>query len=64
MELDMCLLQGYFKVMTSSKEPEISVEFNTAKYYREFEKFVNQIRKKEFRIIINKIENNNYKKPL
>jgi len=46
MELDMCLLQGYFKVMTSSKEPEISVEFNTAKYYREFEKFVNQIRKK------------------
>lgn len=60
----MCLLQGYFKVMTSSKEPEISVEFNTAKYYREFEKFVNQIRKKEFRIIINKIENNNYKKPL
>lgn len=46
MELDMCLLQGYFKIMTSSKEPEISVEFNTAKYYREFEKFVNQIRKK------------------
>jgi len=46
MELDMCLLQGYFKVMTSSKEPEISVEFNTAKYYREFEEFVNQIRQK------------------
>ncbi|CCU80710.1 hypothetical protein HSACCH_02252 [Halanaerobium saccharolyticum subsp. saccharolyticum DSM 6643] len=46
MELDMCLLQGYFKIMTSSKEPEISVEFNTAKYYREFEKFVNKIRKK------------------
>jgi len=46
MELDMCLLQGYFKVMTSSKEPEISVEFNTAKYYKEFEEFVNQIRKK------------------
>ncbi|MGM0498920.1 MAG: hypothetical protein ACQERL_01780 [Bacillota bacterium] len=51
MELDMCLLQGYFKVMTSSKEPEISVEFNTAKYYQEFESFVNSIRKK--RIVYN-----------
>lgn len=51
MELDMCLLQGYFKVMTSSKEPEISIEFNTANYYKEFEKFVNHIRKK--RIVYN-----------
>jgi len=51
MELDICLLQGYFKIMTSSKEPEISVEFNTAKYYQEFENFVNHIRKK--RIVYN-----------
>lgn len=47
MELDMCLLQGYFKVMTSSKEAEISIEFNTANYYQEFERFVNSIRKKK-----------------
>lgn len=46
LELDLCLLNGNFKVITSSSNsPEIVVEFNTANYYQEFEKFVSFIRK-------------------
>lgn len=45
MELDMCLLQGYFKVTTaSSEQPEIMINFNTANYYQEFESFVKNLR--------------------
>ncbi|RCW60287.1 hypothetical protein [Halanaerobium sp. ST460_2HS_T2] len=46
LELDLCLLQGKFEVITSSSiEPEIVVEFNTANYYQQFEEFVKIIRK-------------------
>jgi hypothetical protein len=46
MELDMCLLQGKFKVMTGdSEKAEIVVDFNTANYYKEFEGFVRSVRK-------------------
>ena len=46
LELDLCLLKGNFKVFTSSsKNPEILVEFNTADYYQEVENFVKSIRK-------------------
>lgn len=48
MELDMCLLQGYFKVTTASSDhPEIVVEFNTANYYQEFESLVKNLRKEK-----------------
>ncbi|SIQ42615.1 hypothetical protein [Halanaerobium kushneri] len=46
-ELDICMLQGEFKVVAnSSKEPEINISFNTAIYYEEFEKIFEIIRKK------------------
>jgi hypothetical protein len=46
LELDLCLLKGNFKVTTSSSSnPEIVVEFNTANYYQKFENFVKAIRK-------------------
>ena len=48
LELDLCLLNGNFKVMTvSSVDPELTVEFNTANYYQEFENFVKNLRKEK-----------------
>lgn len=45
LELDICLLQGEFKaVANSSENPEIMVDFNTAIYYAEFERFVETVR--------------------
>jgi hypothetical protein len=47
LELDICLLQGEFKVVANSTEnPEILVNFNAAIYYQEFEKFVESVRQK------------------
>jgi hypothetical protein len=47
LELDICLLQGEFKVVANSSEnPEILTEFNAAIYYQEFEKFIEKARKK------------------
>jgi hypothetical protein len=47
LELDICLLQGEFKVVANSSEnPEILTEFNAAIYYQEFEKFIENVRKK------------------
>jgi len=46
LELDMCLLQGKFKtVANTSQNAEIDIDFNTAKNFQEFEKFVNSVRK-------------------
>ncbi|MFP4371530.1 MAG: hypothetical protein ACOCW0_00010 [Halanaerobium sp.] len=46
LELDMCLLKGLFKVTAnSSKNAEIEIKFNTANYFREFEHFLNVVRK-------------------
>lgn len=45
-ELDITLLKGQFKIFTvSSKRPELIVEFNTAEYFKEFEHFINSVRK-------------------
>ena len=38
-KFDICLLKGKFKVITNSND-NISVEFNTGKYYKDFEKFI------------------------
>lgn len=46
LELDMCLLQGVFKVVANSSEnAEVEIEFNTARYFQEFENFVSSVRK-------------------
>jgi len=45
-ELDICLLQGEFKVVAnSSNKPEINVSFNIARYFKKFEEFFEVIRK-------------------
>jgi len=38
-EFDICLLKGEFKIITNGNK-DISVEFNSSKYYKEFEKFI------------------------
>jgi hypothetical protein len=46
LELDICLLEGKFKVISnSSQNPEIEVNFNTAEYFKKFEHFINTVRK-------------------
>jgi len=46
LELDICLLKGVFKVAASSSEnADIEIKFNTANYFRDFEKFLNVVRK-------------------
>jgi hypothetical protein len=47
LEFDTCLLLGVFKlIMGSGPEPDLVVEFNTAKYYYDFEALVDLIRRK------------------
>ncbi|ADQ13670.1 PH domain-containing protein [Halanaerobium hydrogeniformans] len=44
-ELDICLLEAKFMVVANSaKDPEIYINFNTALYYKKFEKFVDVAR--------------------
>ncbi|RCW53004.1 MULTISPECIES: hypothetical protein [Halanaerobium] len=38
-ELDICMLNGNFRVITGGKENFV-VEFNTASYYKQFEEFM------------------------
>lgn len=46
-ELDVCLLSGSLKISTSSYgKLELEVNFNTAKYYRNFEPFISALRTK------------------
>ncbi|PUU89075.1 MULTISPECIES: hypothetical protein [Halanaerobium] len=48
-ELDICLLEGQFKIITdSSEDPVVKVKFNSSNYYEPFENFVDQIRKQRF----------------
>jgi hypothetical protein len=43
--LDICLLQGRLKIFTTCARGEIVVDFNTAVYHREFERFLGNVRK-------------------
>ena len=46
-ELDICLLVGVLRVSTNSRsQEEATVEFNTAKYYKQFEEFIKLLRQK------------------
>lgn len=46
-ELDICLLQGIFKIASdTSSNAEATVEFNTSKYGRHFEDFIDVVRGK------------------
>jgi len=46
LELDICFLQGEFKIVTNSTEnAEITIKFNTTRYFQEFENFITNIRK-------------------
>lgn len=46
-ELDICLLQGILKIsFDSNSNTETTIEFNTSKYYRSFEEFIDVVRKK------------------
>lgn len=46
-ELDVCLLSGRLRISTSSNGSNQSeIQFNTAKYYRDFEDFIDALRKK------------------
>lgn len=48
LELDLSLLKGEFSVVTgSSVSTELYLEFNKASYFKEFENFVNIIRKEK-----------------
>ena len=48
LQLDVCLLSGKLTISCSSGDPESVIHFNTAKYYREFESFVDAVRRKIF----------------
>jgi len=39
MELDICMLEGKFRVITGGKENFV-VDFNTANYFKQFEEFI------------------------
>jgi len=48
-ELDICLLEGQFKIVTDSSEyPVVELNFNSSNYYNSFEIFVDQVRKQRF----------------
>ncbi len=48
-ELDVCLLAGVLKIATNAYgKNEAGIEFNTAKYYPQFEKFIEILRQKVF----------------
>jgi hypothetical protein len=47
LEFDTCLLLGVFKlVLGTSNEPDLLIEFNTARNYYEFEALVDIVRRK------------------
>jgi hypothetical protein len=47
LDFNSCLLVGYLKVVTgSSNEPDLSIEFNSSKYYTQLDQFVYTIRGK------------------
>jgi hypothetical protein len=49
-ELDICLLLGVLRISTNSYgREESSIEFNTARFYRDFELFVESLRSKIFK---------------
>jgi hypothetical protein len=49
-ELDICLLDGKFKIVTTSSEfPEIAISFNAANYFKQFEHFIDSVRKQRLK---------------
>ncbi|MGL4368990.1 MAG: hypothetical protein ACRCUT_04865 [Spirochaetota bacterium] len=48
MQLDICLLSGKFSISCGSGASESVIEFNTAKFYKQFEQFIDILRRQVF----------------